>query len=287
MREVDWVWPLVLARGKVTIISGDPGLGKSQVAVYAAARISRGEPWLGGSEQAPQGNVIILTAEDAIDDTARPRLEIIGADVERIHVLKMVINREGKRRAFSLRSDLDMLRRQVEAIGDVVLVIIDPISAYMGDKLDSHMMTAVNSVMSVVADFALSANVAVLAIHHPPKEVTEESDPRVLGIAGIRRRAALGVHCRRRPGRPGPQVAAGGEEQSRTESSRARLSHCRGNGRPPLQDLVGAMGPAAGDGNRQRSPARRQRRRILETAAGERNAVGSVARRRAPERRSV
>ena len=138
---------------------------------------------LGGSEQAPQGNVIILTAEDAIDDTARPRLEIIGADVERIHVLKMVINREGKRRAFSLRSDLDMLRRQVEAIGDVVLVIIDPISAYMGDKLDSHMMTAVNSVMSVVADFAMSGNVAVLAIHHPPKKSPKKA---IHAFSGVR-----------------------------------------------------------------------------------------------------
>src|SRR5262249_20187251 len=67
------------------------------------------------------------------------------------------------------------LRRQIDDIGDVVLVIIDPISAYMGDKIDPHQITSVRAVMSVVADFAEAANVAVLAIHHPPKDNTRKA----------------------------------------------------------------------------------------------------------------
>ena len=168
MTEVSWIWPLRLARGKMTIVAGDPGLGKSQVAIDVAARITRGGRWPDG-DHAPQGSVVILAAEDAVGDTIRPRLEAAGANVARVHVVKMVNTGEGHSRTFNLATDLAMLERLIQQIGDVVCVIIDPISSYMGDT-DSHKLTAVSPVFSQVADFAERNDIGTLAVHHPPKQ---------------------------------------------------------------------------------------------------------------------
>lgn len=80
MTEVEWLWEGRLARGKVTIISGDPGFGKSQLATDMAAVISRGARWPDRG-RAAKGSVILLSAEDDLSDTVRPRLEAAGADV--------------------------------------------------------------------------------------------------------------------------------------------------------------------------------------------------------------
>jgi hypothetical protein len=176
-KKVDWLWDLVLARGKVTILVGDPGEGKSQIAVYAAGRISRGDEWIDGG-RAQRGHVIVLAAEDAIDDTIRPRLEATGADIDHVHVVGMVTDQDGNRRLFNLRTDLNKLRRKIDALRaggrNVELVVIDPISAYLGD-LDAHMLNKISAVMNEIADFARTCNLAVMAVHHPPKQAPKNA----------------------------------------------------------------------------------------------------------------
>lgn len=174
-KPVDWLWPLRLARGKVTILSGDPGMGKSQIALDTAARITTGDCWADSGERSPVGNVVIFSAEDALDDTVVPRLGAAGGDVQRVHAVKMVTDRDGKRRAVNLRADLDKLRALVEEIGNVLLVIIDPISAYLGDSIDSKQTFSVNPVLMMVADFADQARCAVFVVHHPPKETPKKA----------------------------------------------------------------------------------------------------------------
>lgn len=177
MERTRWVWARRLARGKLTIIAGDPGLGKSQIATDIAARISKKNGKLPDGGHAPTGSVIILSAEDAVGDTIRPRLEAAGANTRYIHAVGMIKNDEGKKRAFDLRTDLDKLEEFIKKIrehDDVVLVIIDPISAYLGD-VDSHKMTLVRPALATIADFAEDNTVAVLAIHHPPKEATKKA----------------------------------------------------------------------------------------------------------------
>jgi hypothetical protein len=173
MRRVEWLWPLRIARDKLTIMAGDPGLGKSQIAVDIAARISSRSEWPDG-ERAPLGSVVILAAEDSADDTIRPRLEAAGGDSKRVHVVRMLTSAEGQRRGFDLHTDIERLAGLCERIGDVALIIIDPISAYMGDA-DSHMMTAVQPVLAAIADLAERCKVAVLAIHHPPKNAPSKA----------------------------------------------------------------------------------------------------------------
>jgi hypothetical protein len=77
--SIDWLWPGRVARGKITMIAGDPGLGKSTVTLDMAARVSTGRPWPDAPDvSTPVGSVILLSAEDGLADTIRPRLDAAG-----------------------------------------------------------------------------------------------------------------------------------------------------------------------------------------------------------------
>jgi putative DNA primase/helicase len=166
-QPIDWVWHGRLARRKLTLIAGDPGLGKSQITADIAARISCGGQWP-DQGVAPSGSTIVLSAEDSVGDTIRPRLEVVGADLRRIHALRSVDAGDGTRRTFSLQADLQLLGDKLKAVGDVGLVIIDPITSYMG-KIDSHRTTDVRAVLEPLSEFAEHHEIAVLAVTHPPK----------------------------------------------------------------------------------------------------------------------
>src|SRR5437660_9922117 len=81
---LDWLWPRYLARGKLAILDGDPGMGKSLLALDLIARLTRGGPMPDGSPLARPGTAILLSAEDDPADTIRPRAEAAGADLARL-----------------------------------------------------------------------------------------------------------------------------------------------------------------------------------------------------------
>ena len=112
-KDIDFIWPGRLARGKHTCIGGEPGVGKSTVAYAIIAAITTGGMWPCCEGQAPIGNVIILSAEDDPDDTIVPRLMAAGADRDRIHIITAVTGKDGKgRTTFSLQNDLDLLEQK-------------------------------------------------------------------------------------------------------------------------------------------------------------------------------
>ena len=164
---VDWIWEGRIARGKLTIVAGAPDVGKSQIGAYIAARITKREHWSQGA-LAPQGDVVILASEDSIEDTWVPRLMAAGADLDRVHFVKMVIDERGKRRTFNLQSDLDALGEKLNALQKPQLVIIDPITSYLG-KVDAHRTPDVRAVMEPVTALAESCRVGIFAVTHPPK----------------------------------------------------------------------------------------------------------------------
>jgi hypothetical protein len=164
---VEWLWVGRLARGKVTLNGGDPGLGKTQVGLDILARISVGSEWPDGGT-APRGRVIVLSAEDGVADTIRPRLEASGANLDHVYVLTAMKEPNGSHRPFSLQADLAALEDAINQFGDVRAVMIDPLTAYMGN-IDSHRTTDVRAVLDPLSHFAERTGVAVLAITHPPK----------------------------------------------------------------------------------------------------------------------
>lgn len=110
---ISWLWPGRIARGKVTLIAGDPGLGKSQLTAALAACVSSAERWPVDRSQAPAGNVLILNAEDDPADTIRPRLDAAGANVHNVYVLDAIcaVDEQGRliQRSFDLARDIDAL----------------------------------------------------------------------------------------------------------------------------------------------------------------------------------
>jgi hypothetical protein len=136
-----------------------------------AAQVTKSGAWPCGGGYAPKGNVVLLSAEDAIDDTVAPRLEAAGADRTRIEIINMVREQSGER-IFSLHTDLALLREKIIEVGDVVLVLIDPISAYLGvGKVDSYRTTDVRAVLGPLVSLATELKVAVIGIMHFNKKV--------------------------------------------------------------------------------------------------------------------
>lgn len=182
-RPVRWLWPGRIACGKVTIIAGNPGLGKSQLTASLAGIVSTGGLWPVDRTRSERGSVVLLNAEDAADDTIRPRLDAAGADVSRCYILDAmrVEGADGpERRMFSLREDAGRLRELLADIGDVRLVIVDPISAYL-EGVDSHRNAEVRSLLAPLADVAEGSGAAVVLVSHLSKGGGSEALLRVNG----------------------------------------------------------------------------------------------------------
>lgn len=164
---IDWIWEGRIARGKLTVIGGDPEEGKSQINVNIAATISKGGEWPNHEGKAPTGSVLILSAEDGVEDTLVPRLIAAGADRSKIHIIEAVRGEDEKgRRTFNLQTDLQLLEAKIKEIGDVLVISIDPASAYMGKGVDSHNDQAVRTVLAPVAEMANRLDVAIISIMH-------------------------------------------------------------------------------------------------------------------------
>jgi hypothetical protein len=164
-KRIDFLWQGRIARGKHTAIAGEPGDGKSQLSVYVAATVSRAGEWPCGEGRALIGNVIIFNAEDGADDTIVPRLMAAGADLNRVHIVSAVLQEDNGRRTFNLQADLALLEQKIAEIGDVALVIIDPVSSYMG-KTDSHKNAEVRGALEPLGEMADRLKVAILSITH-------------------------------------------------------------------------------------------------------------------------
>ena len=158
-----WLWPAKIPAGKLTLLVGDPGLGKSVITLDLAARVTLGAPWPGNGMKATPGEVIILSAEDDPADTIRPRLEAVGADLERVFIIRGVKRGEGDG-YFSLAEDLPLL--EAVLTDRVRLMIIDPISAYLGTETDSHRDAPVRAVLAPLAALAARRGPAVLGVMH-------------------------------------------------------------------------------------------------------------------------
>jgi hypothetical protein len=181
-KPILWLWKQRLACSTVAILAGHPGLGKSTLALDIGARVTCGGKWPCKEGDAPLGKVIILSAEDDVATTIRPRFEAAGGDVGCCHVIEAVECEDGTgRRGFDLQKDLERLAQLIEIIGDVKLIIIDPISAYLGGKIDSHRNTDVRAVLAPLQDLASRCGATILGVSHLTKSGSNQAISRVTG----------------------------------------------------------------------------------------------------------
>jgi hypothetical protein len=184
-KPVSWLWPGRIARGKVSIIAGNPGLGKSQVTASIAAVITTGGHWPVDRSQCSPGEVVFLSAEDDPADTLRPRLEAAGANLHHVHVMEAVVTGytgEGQQqnRSFSLQRDLGALSVKLAELRDVAAVVIDPITAYLGD-VDSHRNAEVRALLAPLSELAARHGTAIIGVSHLNKSAGTEALMRVTG----------------------------------------------------------------------------------------------------------
>jgi putative DNA primase/helicase len=196
-QQIDWVWPEKIARGELCIIAGEPGASKTMVAVDLAARVSTGDTVPLGDEPICKGNVVFLTSENDPAKVLRPRLVGAGADLSKVFLISSSLTEtddkgKTKKKHVALAEDAEKIGRIMGEIDNVVLLIIDPISEYMGKK-DANNNADVRDMLATLTDHVRSHNVAILAIAHFNKktDVTSASS-RIngsIGFAGAARTA--------------------------------------------------------------------------------------------------
>jgi putative DNA primase/helicase len=188
---VRWLWEGRIASGKLAIVDGDPGLGKTTLLLDIAARISRGRPMPDGRDGVGPGNVVILTAEDGLADTIRPRLDAAGADLDRIFAIGDVDDR-GTPRLASIPEDVGRIEAAI-ARHHPALLIFDPFVAYLGERVNANRDQDVRRALAPLAKSAERTGVAVVVVRHLRKASSDQPLYRGGGSIGIIGAARIGL----------------------------------------------------------------------------------------------
>lgn len=165
-QEVTWLWRYWLAAGKLHLLAGSPGTGKTTMALALAATISAGGRFPDGAQAEP-GDTLIWSGEDDFADSLLPRYLANGGVKERLHAIRGVRQDDGRSRPFDPARDLDRLLEAARRIPNLKLVLIDPlISVVTGD---SHKNAETRRGLQPLQEFAAERGIAVLGISHLSK----------------------------------------------------------------------------------------------------------------------
>lgn len=161
---IRWLWPGWLAKGKLHILAGAGGTGKTTLLIGLIATITTGGRWPDGSRCSEPGNALIWSSEDDPADTLIPRLTAAGADMSRVYIIQGRTNAQGDTDPFDPANDIGLLRETASDIGGVSLLMLDPIvSAVKGDM---HKANDVRRALQGVVDFAEQNLCAIVGISH-------------------------------------------------------------------------------------------------------------------------
>jgi len=166
-KPVTWVWPGRIPAGKLSLLVGHPGQGKSLLTLDIAARISTGAGWPNDRTRFEPGSVLLLSGEDDAEDTISPRLKAAGGDLERVSILDGINCRDhGK-----IKIELPQLDRHISVVSNAVrkmgakLLIIDPISSFVG-TVDDHRNAELRGMLAKLAAMGHDTGCAVLCVSH-------------------------------------------------------------------------------------------------------------------------
>jgi hypothetical protein len=187
--KVRWLWYPYIPQGKLTVMEGDPGLGKSWLTMAIAAHLSNNKKFPGQTKASAGGKVLLLSAEDGLGDTIRPRLDLMNAKAKRIFAINsaIIFDEDG----------IEEVRAHIEKI-QPTMVIVDPLVAYMGGGVDLHKANEVRVVMHALGMIAEDFGLSILAVRHLTKGSRDKSIYRGQGSVDITAAArsvlAVGYH---------------------------------------------------------------------------------------------
>lgn len=179
---VKWLWPGRIPIGKLTILEGDPGLGKSLLTLDIAARVSQGIPFPDGAP-CSRGGVVVLSAEDGIADTIKLRLLAARADVSRIHTI-LAIPTLGGPQFPDIVTHADVIGAEAARFG-ATLIVIDPLNAYLPTTVNAWSDHAIRRALAPFAAVAQRLGIAVVLVRHLNKRESDNALYRGGGSIGI------------------------------------------------------------------------------------------------------
>lgn len=189
-QSIEWLWPGRIPRAKLMVLSGDPGLGKSVLTLDVAARVTTGASWPDGGAP-PVGDVVLLSAEDNVADTIRPRFDVLGGNPARLHVLQAIRDKSGNR-TVDLSKDIGRIEEALTATS-ALFVVIDPVDAYLGAQTDSHKNASVRRVLAPLSALAERTGATILMVMHLSKTEDRKAVYRTLGSIGFVGAARVGL----------------------------------------------------------------------------------------------
>lgn len=171
-RELRWLWPGYLPAGKIAMLDGDPGLGKSMVTLAWAAWVTTGRPFPIGEQiiranaptPVPRG-VVLVCAEDDLADTIVPRLKAARADLTRVGFVGYKTNNAGHPIPLTFPDGVNQLHQTIRDV-DAALVIVDPVMAFLGEEINSHNDASVRRALTPLKELAEETGVALVCIRH-------------------------------------------------------------------------------------------------------------------------
>lgn len=189
--EVSWLWEGWLPKGKLVLLDGNPGCGKTTIALDLVARLTSGQPLPDGNTVEPVVS-LILNTEDGMDDTIVPRLIAADADLDLIHLWDFGVELP------SLSSGARWLEEVVRELG-VGLVVIDPLMALLGVGIDSHRDQDVRRGLNPLVQLGATADTTVLALRHLTKSGGVSAMNRGMGSIAFTGLARTALHAGTHP----------------------------------------------------------------------------------------
>lgn len=193
--KVRWLWPGYIPFGKVTILDGDPGLGKSTLMIDLAGKLSRGEPLPNGKRHTPMGTILMM-GEDGAGDTIVPRLINAQADLERIGIRDTYTNDKQMEIPPAFPSDLKKLKEDIVA-AQAGMVVIDPVMSYLDPDINSNNDQQVRRALMPLAMLAEETGAAIVLLRHLNKATGGSALYRgggSIGFVGVARSALIVAH---------------------------------------------------------------------------------------------
>lgn len=207
VEAVEWLWYGRIPLGMITVLDGDPGLGKSTLSLDFAARVTQGRAFPDDKLRIGPAGVVLLSAEDDLSNTVRPRLDAAGADVSRVLALREVLD-DDTRRPPVLPGDLPWVRAAIQRVA-AKLVIIDPLFAFLGGNIDTNKDDQVRRGLHPFMLLASETGAAIVIVRHLNKNNTGGNPLyRGGGSIGIVGAARSGLLVARDPGDPDKRVIA-------------------------------------------------------------------------------